>query len=233
MGGSGGGTPVTIAGLSEHAFIDIDYFNQMADDNLVVESSSGQSTDELRLVALINSVTVFMEKFCNRPLKARDFSYISTDSSYNPQYAIFDPPSGENFWFPTYPVNSITTFLVSGTAIVPTAEYDLSDDGYVLYASMGKLYYPYGFDLGYRQNVKIKWNGGIQEGTDEYEQLKYIQYLFVRQLFDSDPINDDIVSETLVNYSYKKASSKELAEYFGIPLFVFNRLEQYRRFYFP
>lgn len=236
MSGSGEGTPITYPYsilnpyITANSFISIDYFNAMANEVLVPVSSSGQSTDEMRLVNLINAVLRFMEKFCNTLLKARDFSYISTDASYNPKYAIFDPPQGNTFWFPVKPVNSITTFMISDEVITPATDYEGSD-GYILYPEKGCLIYTYGFDYGYRRNVKVKWNGGIQINTDDYFELQYIQYLFVKFLFDDDPNNDVIASETLSNYSYKTTDIREYAAYLGIPMFVFNRLLVYRRNY--
>lgn len=219
--------PITV---SSNSFIDVDDFNMMAGETLVPVSSSTQSADEMRLITLINSVIGFMERFCNRLLKARTFSYLPADVlTYDPSNSIFDPPKGDTFWFPTYPVNSITTFLISDIAVTPATTYD-ADDGYVLYSAKGNLFYYDGFDYGSRQNVKVKWNGGIVSGTDDYTQLQYLQYLFVKNLWDSDPSNDDIISETFSNYSYKKSTSKDLATYLGIPSFVFNRLALFRRY---
>lgn len=218
--------------VSLNSFIDVDDFNMMAGETLVPVSSSTQSVDEMRLVTLINTVVGFMEKFCNRLLKARTFSYLPADIlTYDPKHSIFDPPQGDTFWFPTAPVNSITTFMISDEVITPATTYD-ADDGYVLYASKGSLFYYDGFDYGSKQNVKVKWNGGIASGTDDYTQLQYIQYLFVKYLFDDDPTKDDLISETFSNYAYKKANIKDLAKYLGIPMFVFNRLALYRRHYF-
>ena len=217
--------------VSANSFIDVNYFNLMANVELV-SITYGQAFNEIRLIYLINSAISFMEKFCNRLLKARDFSYLPADiSSYDSKNSIFDGPNGNIFRFPVIPVNGITTFMISDEIITPATNYN-ADDGYVLYSSKGELYYYDGFDYGSKQNVKVKWNGGIVEGTDDYGQLQYIQYLLARQLFDSDPINDIIVSETFSNYSYKKASIKDLADYLGLPVFVFNRLELYRRHYF-
>jgi hypothetical protein len=217
--------------ISSKSFIDIDYFNIMASEELV-SVTYGQSFDEIRLIHMINSVIGFMEKFCNRTLKARDFSYLPADtSSYDSKNSIFDAPNGNTLWFPTCPINSITTFMISDEVITPATDYQGSD-GYILYSTKGCLVYDYGFDYPYRQNIKVKWNGGYVEGTDEYNELKYLQYLFTKQLFDSDPINDGITSETFSNYSYKTGSIKDVAEYFGIPMFIFNRLASYRRHYF-
>lgn len=218
--------------VSEHSFIDIDDFNLMAGETLVPVSSSTQSADEMKLIMLINSVIGFMEKFCNTLLKARDFSYLPADASYDPHYSIFDPPKGDTFWFPVVPVNSITTFLISDIAITPATTYDATD-GYVLYSQKGSLFYADGFEYGYRKNVKVKWNGGIVEGTEDYTQLQYIQYLFVKYLWNEEPVNDNIISETFSNYAYKKTNIKDLSEYLGIPMFVFNRLELYRGHNFP
>lgn len=215
--------------ISEHAFIDIDYFNLMAnDEDLVVISSSGQSDDESRLENLINVTTKFFEEFCNRPLKARDFSYDPLSVNYSPEYAIFDPPPKTIFWFPTYPVNSITEFIISATTIIAATDYT-DDTGYFLYSKNGKLVYSYGFDYGYIQNVKVKWNGGYNSNHQEYSDLQYLTYLFVKFLWDNDPNDDGLISETLGNYKYTKASAKDLAKYFGMPPFIFHSLSNYKR----
>jgi hypothetical protein len=214
--------------VSENSFIDVDDFNLMAGSTIVPVSSSTQSADELRLITLINTVILFMEKFCDTLLKARDFSYVVGETAYNPEYSIFDPPEGTSFWFPVIPVNSITTFLISDEVITPATTYE-ADDGYVLYSQKGNLFYYGGFDYGYRKNIKIKWNGGIVENTNDYTELQYLQYLFVKYLWDDDPVNDNIISETFSNYAYKKSNVKDLAEYLGIPMFVFNRLYNFKR----
>lgn len=222
--------PLTI---SDSSFIDVDYFNMMAGEVLVPVSSSSQSVDEMRLITLINSMAYFMENFCGRLLKARDFSYDPNDTAYNPQYSIFDPPDKDTFWFPVIPVNELTEFIITDETIVPATD-NLGEDGYILYPTKGALYYALGFDAGYKQNIKAIWNGGIDETLqpDDYAQLQYIQYLLSKQMFDSDPINDNIIKETLANYDYTKANPKDLAEYMGVPIFVFNLLGTYKRYYF-
>jgi hypothetical protein len=215
--------------LSDNAFIGVDYFNLMSGDELVIESSSGQSNDELRLINLINSITKFFECFCNRTLKTRDFSYISTDLSYNPQYSIFDPPPKETFWFPTYPVNTLTTFIIGEDVILPSINYE-DNDGYFLYNHIGKLIYSYGFDYGCLQNIKVKWNGGYKTTHEEYAELQYLTYLFTKSLFDNDPNQDGIISETLGNYKYTKTNPKDLSQYLGVPSFIFHTLNNYKRY---
>jgi hypothetical protein len=219
--------------VSANSFIDVDYFNLMAGEVLVPVSSSGQSEDEMRLITLINMTVGFMENFCNRLLKARDFSYDSNDEAYNSAFAIFDAPEKDTFWFPTVPVNELTEFIVSDETITAATD-NLGEDGYILYPTKGLLYYSYGFNSGYKQNIKIKWNGGIDDITsiDDYNQLQYIQYLLTKQMWDGDPINDGIISETLANYTYEKSNPKDLAEFMGVPIFVFNLLGTYKRYYF-
>lgn len=215
--------------INSNSFIDIDYYNSMVgESDLIIVSSSGQSYDEIRLTNLINMVATFMELFCDRLLKARDFSYISTEDSYDPKYSIFDPPPKSIFWFPTYPVNTITTFIISDTTILPASSYD-DDTGYFLYNSTGKLVYYYGFDYGYNQNIKVKWNGGYTTDHKEYEELQYLQYLLVNNFWNNDPNDDGLLSETLGNYKYTKADPKTLAKFFGVPPFIFYSLSNYRR----
>jgi hypothetical protein len=224
--------PVAISDIS---FINLSYYNMLNLSDIASGSDEGD-----RLSSIINSNILIMEKFCNRPLKARNFYYEAPVEelegeiyNYDEKYSTFNPPEGTSFWFPTYPVNSITEFLITGTAISPSTDYT-GDDGYILYKSKGNLYYSGGFDYGYFNNVKIKWNGGYSSShIEDYNQLQYIQFLFTKFLYDNDPINDSIIKETLSNYSYTRANPKDLADFMGIPILVFNLLNSYRRMYFP
>ena len=79
--------------ISANAFIDVAFFNSMSGLSL--------DADDAQMEILINSVTSILEDICNRPLKARDFSYDSEDDGYSEEYAIFDPPPKNISWFPT------------------------------------------------------------------------------------------------------------------------------------
>lgn len=211
--------------LSSHAFIDRTYFNSMSG-----ESISAGSADETKLFNLINfSVKVF-DSFCKRKLKARDFSYVSSSVNYDPEYSIFNPPIGDTFWFPTYPVNSLTTFIISSDTITEATDYD-DIDGYYLYKHLGKLVYEYGFDPGYNKNIKAVWNGGYNSTNhpDDYASLQYLQYCFVKELWSSVPGDDRIISESIGNYRYTLASPDALAKFFGISPVIFHNLSRFKR----
>lgn len=212
--------------LLSSAFIDVDYFRIITDDDI----DSG-SNDEKRLIYLINSVTKIFENICGRKLKSRNFSYDSTSDDYDPLYAIFDPPPEKIFWFPTYPVNSLTTLIISDETITASTGYD-DDDGYFLYSKTGKLYYSYGFDYGYNQNIKTIWNGGYSSTDDEYAELQYLTYQVVKKLWDGDPTSDDLLSEKLGSYQYTKANPNDLAKFFGLPSFVFYNLFNFKKMVF-
>jgi hypothetical protein len=212
-----------MATLLDSAFIDVSYF----EENSGLTITPG-SDDETRLIYLINTAVDVLEGICGRKLKARDFSYDPLDSDYDQEYSIFDGPSGINFWFPTYPINSLTTLIISEDTIIPATGYD-DNDGYFLYNKSGKLVYYYGFDYGYNQNVKINWNGGYNSNHDEYAELQYLTYQLVKKLWDGNPGDDELISETLDNYKYTKASPKDLAKFFGLPPFVFYNLFKYKR----
>jgi len=122
--------------LNDSALINKTYFKQMWD---------GEEIDEDILENLINAVSVAFELFCNRRLKERSYTYDEDDLTdeegeeiegiyYVPEYTIFDGIKGSIFYFPTYPVSLITSFLISGITIteVASTEYTLSD-GYKLY----------------------------------------------------------------------------------------------------
>lgn len=212
--------------LLSSAFIDSAYFRYMTEE----EIDEG-SEDEIRLIYLINAITVMFEKVCGRKLKARDFSYDPLSVNYDFQYSIFDPPPRTIFWFPTYPVNSLTTFIVSDDTITEATDYE-DTDGYFLYPENGKLVYSYGFDYGYNQNVKAVWNGGYSSTNSAYNELQYLTYQVVKKLWDSEPGDDEKISETLDNYKYTKASPEQLSKFFGMPPFVFYNLFNYKRLYF-
>lgn len=204
--------------LSANAFIDYAYYNSIFGTTYAV-------TDE-KLIILINTVTEIFETVCNRFLKARDFSYISTDVAYNPEFSIFDPPEKDIFYFPTYPVNTLTTFKISGTIITSATDYD-GDDGYVLYNNIGKLVYTDGFDFGYFKNIETKWNGGYASGSHYYSSLQYWSALAVNK-FLNNPVDSELVSESIGNYKYTK-NPEYLSQFKGLFPDVYLNLLQLRK----
>lgn len=212
--------------LSSYALIDLSYFNTQSGLGIVTGTS-----DETKLFAIINAVTDIFEKICGRHLDERTYSYLSASENYNPEYAIFDAPPKTTFWFPTYPVSTLTTFIISDTTVTEATDYDDSD-GYTLYKHTGKLVYEYGFDYNYMKNIKTVWTGGYNSGHQEYADLQYLTYLVVKKIWDSPPNEDEILSETIGNYRFSRSSVKELSGKFGLPTFVFEQIFKFKRFAF-
>ena len=214
--------------LNDNALMDTTYFYQMYSDEDWLEDEKEKS----RIEELINAVSSEFEKFCNRKLKARDYTYDSQDSSYNIDllhYAVFDAPMGYTFWFPTYPVNSVTEFIVSGNTISAAAadDYDASD-GYMLYPRRGKIIYSQGFDYSYLQNIQIKWNGGYSDDHEAMSDLKYLCFSAIKQFMNA-PDNEMMQSERIGNYTYKLMSADFQRELRGLAPTIFENLMSYRK----
>ncbi|MDY0313749.1 MAG: hypothetical protein RBR32_01600 [Bacteroidales bacterium] len=206
-----------------NSFIDIAFFE------MLYQSEVSNEDERFRLVNIINFVTVMMEEICGRNLKARDYTYDSESNDYDQQYSIFDPPNGTVFWFPTYPVNSITTLIISDDTISAASDYD-DNEGYFIYKESGKLVYEYGFDPGYYQNVKVAWNGGYNSSHRKYQELQNLQYLITKKIYDSDVESDsEMISEQLDNYKYIKADPNKLSKFLSISPFVFHNLMRFKR----
>lgn len=212
------------------ALIDIDYYKEIM--GLTILSQ----TDTDKVTGFINSVSMTFEKFCNRPLVARDFDYAPTvtvdgvtsaNPAYNEKYSIFDGIAGTEFYFPTYPVNSITTLMINDVVIAAATDYD-DLTGYHLYNSRGKIVYYGSFYEGYNRNIKIKWNGGYAATAAEMEELKYLCFDMVKTLINS-PTNPNLQSEKIGNYSYTNYSPHVLKEMQGLNATVFSGLKRYRK----
>jgi len=208
--------------LSAYSFIDDKYYKIMED----VEDID----DKNKVHHIMNFSISFMEDFCNRKLKARDFSYVigsedDENTDYDEKYSIFDSKKGTIFYFPTYPVNSISALYISGVEIV-AATYYLDTEGYFLYKESGKLVYYDGFDYDYNQNIKIKWNGGYSSTDLHYSELQYIQYNIAKKFIEEDIIDTGLLSESLGNYRYSKATPEEMSETMGLPVFIFKKFNE-------
>jgi hypothetical protein len=214
----------TTVTLSPYAFIDEDYFFYM---NNETEAYDDVEIDKIRNI--INYITNLFEYFCGRKLKARDF-YSYDEEDMEEEYAIFDPPRGEIFWFPTYPINSITSFTISGVNISEATDYD-DTIGYFLYKKTGKLVYSYGFDYGYLKNIKVDWNGGYNDTHSEYAELQYLTYNMCSELWSINPGEGNLISETIGNYKWLKMSPKDLDNFKGLYPNIFFALSKYRKFY--
>lgn len=185
--------------------------------------------------SLINQVSTLFENFCNRILKATTFTYDSQSQNYDVNllnYCVFDPPPNTIFYFPTYPVNSLTTFSISGTVIPAASSTDyLGETGYVLYNKSGKLLYIYGFDYGYFKNVKAIWNGGYSETSVEMSELKRLCFDMCKSILNQ-PDNFNIQSETIGQYQYQLISPTLQKTMYGLPPNIYTSLSKYKRIYF-
>jgi hypothetical protein len=212
--------------LNANALIDVTYFNQMWQD---------ESLDPDYIENCINAVSSSFEKFCNRNLKQRSYTYVSDDEDaeaniyYVPEYCIFDAPPKNIFWFPTYPVSEVSYFEVSGIEVaLSTNNSYMADDGYLLYNRSGKLFYSYGFDYPYSQNVRVKWIGGYADNSMEMSHLKYLCFMTLKD-FVNAPQNMTYQSETIGQYSYKTIATTLLTQLQGLSPNVFADLSKYRR----
>jgi len=216
-------------GLNNNALIDTTYFYQMYTDEDWLEDEKEKTAIE----AMINAVSSEFEKFCNRKLKARNYTYDSGDTDdYDANilhYAVFDGPTGYTFWFPTYPVNSVSELIISGTTIsvADSDDYDASD-GYVLNSRRGKIIYSQGYDYPYLQNVQVKWNGGYDDDHEAMSDLRYLCFSAIKQFMNA-PDNEMMLSERIGNYTYKLMGADFQRELRGLAPTIFENLMPYRK----
>jgi len=205
--------------LQASALIDVDFYNTLSGEDF--------DDDDEKIIALINAATSLMENFCNRYLKARDFTYDTESENYDQRYSIFDGPKFNQFWFPTYPLNSLTEFIISDVEIILATDYT-DTTGYFLYPEKGLLVFDGGFDYGYMQNVTAIWNGGYVSGSIELTELQMMCYELVKN-FLSAPENSNKISEKIGNYSYTLNPAAITAKMMGLSPSVFGELGKYKR----
>jgi len=218
--------------LQTNALIDLEYF-------LAVSGLSElEKNDTDKVISIINSVSRMFEMICNRPLKATTYDYAPTITSgdppvesdnpdYSERYAFFDGIQGTAFYFPTYPVNSITTLLINDVVISAATSYD-DLTGYHLYKANGRIDYYGSFYYGYNKNIKIKWNGGYASTTPEMEELKFLCYTMVQTIINT-PANPNLQSEKIGNYSYTNYAPSVIKDLQGLNPSVFAGLRRYRK----
>ena len=207
-------------GLNKSALLSINLFNELSGESI----KSGDNQME----ALINFASVAMESFCGRLLASRDFSYDPFDAdSYDPDNSIFDGVAGDTLFFPTSPINSIEELIISGVVISPATDHE-DTDGYFLYNKAGKVIYSLGFDAGYNQNVKIKWNGGYTSESAELYELQFLCYELITIARGSGTTLPIFDSEKIGNYSYKRMNPIALEKLEGMSPMVFKRLSKYK-----
>jgi len=229
---------MTVA-LAVNALLDLESFYSMYQQqvNSSYETDDGGPVDEF-VIRSINAASTTFEKFCNRRLKARYYSYDPDDAdpqkvgagilyNYDPEYTVFDPPKNSRFWFPTFPINSITEFLVRDIEIIPSTNY-LATDGYIIYKNQGYIIYEQGFDFGYYKCVKVKWNGGYLDGSDEMYQLQHLLFQSVKTII-SAPENPLLQSETIGSYQYQNYSGFVLNALKSFSPEIFVNLGRYRK----
>jgi hypothetical protein len=215
--------------LNKNALIDTTYYFQMANNEEMLEDERMKNMIE----AMINAVSQQFEIFCNRILVERTFTYDDTDTTnYDANllhYAIFDAPRLATFYFPTYPVSTITKFEISGTEIsaAEADDYDASE-GYILYSRRGKLIYSDGFDYPYLQNVKAIWKGGYGDNHPELSDLRYLCYMAIKNYVNA-PENSMMESERMGNYAYKLMSPYFQKSLVGYSPQIFENLMKYRK----
>jgi hypothetical protein len=213
--------------LNANALLDLNTFYHMYKTLVNPNLDEEDNDKKIMITWAINGVSEQFERFCNRPLKARDYSYLPADASYNPDRSIFDPPPKNVFWFPTYPVNSLTTLLVYDVAVAASTD-NLATDGYILYNKTGKLIYDQGFYYGYYKTIKVKWNGGYSATSYEMSELQMLCFKMVNSLLGmkSNPL---LQSETIGGYQYQLFSPTLINTMRGMSPDVYANLGRYRR----
>lgn len=215
--------------LNKNALIDSTYYFQMSDNEDLLEDERAKNMIE----DIINAVSTQFEKFCNRILVERTFTYLTTDTvNYDINYlnyCIFDAPKLASLYFPTYPVTTLTKLEISGIEISAAAsdDYDASE-GYILYRNNGRIIYSPGFDFPYLQNVKIIWKGGYNDDHPEMSDLKYLCYMAIKNYVNA-PDNSMMESERMGNYTYKLMSPLFQKELRGYSPQIFENLMKYRK----
>lgn len=215
--------------ISDKSFLDLATYNILAGTTIAAPANDNATPTEeyLNWEQNVNFTAMVFEQMSNRPLIAKDYSYVSTDEDYDPEYSIFDAPKGIHFYFPTYPVNSLTTFYVGDELITEALITDFNSlTNYYLYKKTGKLIYLSGFNFPDMKNIKCVWNGGYVDTSSEYLELQRLQYFYVKYLLDNESvISSNFTSETIGQYKYTKNPEKELE----MPLLIAKRLGFFRR----
>jgi len=213
--------------LNANALMSLETYYHMY--KMIINSSLDEEDQDIKIAVTwaINGISEDFEKFCNRTLKARTFSYNPDSADYNVAYSTFDPPPGVIFWFPTFPVNSITRFLILGTEIIPSTN-NLATDGYILYNKTGKLVYEQGFERGYYKTIQVEWNGGYAETSYEMSELQMLCFKMVNSIMQSKA-NPLLQGETIGGYQYQLFSPTLINSMRGLSPDVYASLGRYRR----
>ena len=213
---------MAIIELAPNALIDKDYYTTLTGES--VSDYSINSSEEFRLYYSINFVSSMFEYFCKRNLLARDYSFDAVDDEYNPKYTIFSGNGKNTLWLPTYPINSVTTLIIEDVPIPQATNYN-DTNGFFIDPAVGKILYEGCFPCGYRDNIKIAWNGGYEEDTVELESLKFLCFEMVKTVLMNIQNNNEYYRrEQIGTYSYERFTPSELDKYKGMNPMVFNML---------
>ena len=136
------------------------------DDYELLSQTNLDKKDVLYITSLINFVSSAFVGFCARPLKERKYTFDPDGLGFDPDFSIFDGVRGDKFFFPTYPVSSVETLIISKKTIEEAVEYS-DTSGFFLYKKKGLIQYLGGFDFGAKRNIKVCWTGGHPEGSPE------------------------------------------------------------------
>ena len=188
-----------------------------------------------RLIAIINATSVAFENICNRRLKEMIFTPTESEEDltasipivYDERYSFFDNVQGNFIYLPTFPVDSITSMTINGTAVTASDDYD-ADEGYILYKKTGKIVYDQEFYEGYYKNVRIKWQGGYPAASPEMDHLKFLAFNTIKDILNS-PSSGKMKSEKIGRYQYTLYDSEQLTNLSSFSPEVYSNLMYYRK----
>jgi len=188
------GVPTT---LNDNALSDIDDVKEF------LGLSDVDDSDHELFRKLINQSSSFIEKETDRNLVAQDYD---PDTDY--ENARYDGTGKKKLHLRQYPINSVTTLVISGDTVTAATDTDYyGSTGYVIYKSRGMLFYDYGFDVGIK-NVRVTFNAGYTSGTKELDDLKLLCNSLIGWVY-SHRKNLGFKSERIGNYSYSRGDLKE------------------------
>ncbi|RJX29178.1 MAG: phage gp6-like head-tail connector protein [Desulfarculus sp.] len=118
------------------------------------------------LEGLIEAVSAQFNAFCDRKLRARDYSHLAEDPDYDPANALLSGSGYPELLLPQYPVISLTTLVVDGREVAPAA----GGSGYALDAAAGVVSLTSGvFPRGWH-NVGLVYRAGFSAAPADLAQ---------------------------------------------------------------
>lgn len=165
---------------------------------------AGTADDDL-LEALIDNASSFIDNDCRRRLKATDYDSAVTADQENCWY---DGDASRILILRQYPVNSVSSLVVSGATIDAASVTDYyGSTGYVIYQSRGHLFYGSGFAAGIK-NVRVSYNAGYATDSREWYELRQLCQSLVGWVFNNRS-HLGFKSERFMNYAYTRGDLKE------------------------